>query len=441
MAKRNSKNEKQISLSCDKGRTALFLAPREDGKGFELLDYEYDYSRIHAKCGGEYSVEGKSVYGHIEGYADLTRVGYYRVDTKENAFQYPEQIANGVTIMFPYERNKRDKRETLRKNPVVIKFFDSKIIYCGFYTTMNDVLRRILSGERLGKEAQFRTRKFFNTKSKMKESILYILDIYDLFGDGATYSPWEFITSELKAYEVPYPKEKMYQIFGISTCPDGTLVRTTKIGRKLFATKRLKKDPCELVKKPIPGWNLGKTNIMYKFLDKDVYIIGWELAKKAYEKKAKRIARRIGADEAEFSAFVTENFPRKYITDERTVPKLLFQLEKEKQLIQIRKDIVDKVNAHIMSKAEIFMKELCDEKILEIIPDDRILTKEDSIGAGNCRCGTDEFVDRYFPGKTEITAKELKRIYKTKLRRGWERRRYGSYVLDMFRHMALHDLE
>lgn len=432
MAKRG--RDGKIRLSSGNGRTALFLAPRKDG--FELLDYEFDYIRIHEKCGGNYSVEGKSVHGYIDEYADLTPVGYYRVDTKENACQWPEKITDEITIMFPYKKHERDKSETLRKNPVVIKYSDSAIIYCGFYTTMNDVLRRILSGEPLEKEAEFSGMSLVNTKTKWKSTDCRVLDVYDLF--GCEYSPWEFFTKELKNYEVSYPKEKVYQIFNIGTCPDGTLVRTIKIGQKLFATEVLKKDPCEVVKKPepIPGWRLGKTNIMYKFRDTDVYIIGWEPAEKAYKKKAERIARSIGVDEAELSATVKNYNHRRYITVERTVPKLWFFLEKEKILTQIYKDIAAQVNGWVMMGVENFIDDLDDERILEIVPDDRIITKKDSLLADNCEAGTNDFVKRYFPGRAEITAKELKKLFKEKLLSGRKYEVYGRYVMYLFRYIV-----
>ena len=50
-----------------------------------------------------------------------------------------------------------------------------------------------------------------------------------------------------------------------------------------------------------------------------------------------------------------------------------------------------------------------DRSLLEAIPDDLVVTFDDSLDAGNCRPGTEAFAAQYFPGQTRTTAGELKK--------------------------------
>ena len=425
----NRNNSKHIELSWGDGGTDLFLAPCDSG--LEILDYEYDFGRIHEKCGGKCYYQSRSGYsgaGFIEQYADLTRVGYYRIDTVHNEFQYPVQLTDEVSIMLPYVSHECDKRSTLENNPVVIMVGNSTIIYCGFYTNMNDVLSTLLSGQELKQEPRILKRTFVNTKSYWKSAEEVELKFYNLF--GRSYYPWEFATELLKDCTVYYPNERIHSIFRISTCEDGTLVRTTRIGQTLYASEVLKSDPCESVTEPISGWELAETNMLYKVRENEVYIVGWKLAKTAYEKKMERIARFIPASEAaEFKSFVKEHLPStKYVEFETTVPKLLFFLNKEKQFANVRKGIATKVREDAFAAAKQFIADFNDKQILEAIPDDLIVTLEDSYTSGNCKPGTQAFVDKYFPGKTETTAGELK-----KHTDNWN-------VMRIFRYIATRDM-
>jgi len=427
-----NRNRKHIDLSWGDGGTDLFFAPCDGG--FEILDYEYDFGRIHEKCGGKcyyQSCSGCSGAGYIEQYADLTRVGYYRVDTVHNEFQYPVHLTDEVSIMLPYVSHESDKRSTLENNPVVIMVGKSTIIYCGFYTNMNEVLTTLLSGEELKQEPRILKRTFVDTKSYWKSAEEVELKFYNLF--GRSYYPWEFATELLKDCTVYYPDERIHSIFRISTCEDGTLVRTTRIGQTLYAAEVLESDPCEKVHEAFPGWEFAgtnMTNMLYKFRENDVYIVGWELADVAYQKKIERIARFIPASEAaEFKSFVKEHLPStKYVEFEITVPKLLFFMNKEKQFANVRKGIATKVREDAFEAAKQFVADFNDKQILEAIPDELIITLEDSYTSGNCEPGTQAFVDKYFPGKTETTAGELK-----KYADNWN-------VMRIFRYIATRDM-
>lgn len=69
-----------------------------------------------------------------------------------------------------------------------------------------------------------------------------------------------------------------------------------------------------------------------------------------------------------------------------------------------------KAREDVLATARQFLDDFNDKQILEAIPDDLIITLEDSYTAGNCQPGTQAFVDKFFPGKTKTTAGELKKF-------------------------------
>ena len=408
MANVNRRNKK-IGLSWGYGGTDLFLAPCDGA--LAVLDYEFDTDRIHEMVGGKcyyHSRSGYSGAGFIEKYGDLTPVGYYRVDTAYNEFQYPVEIADDISLMLPYASHQKDKWDTLSNYPVVITVGKDTIIYCGFYTNMTSVLTALLSGEEIKQEPHILKKTFVDTESYLKSSNEVEIKFYNLF--GWSIYPWEFVKLPIN-YVVYYPNERIHSIFHISDLQDGTLVRTTRIGQTLYASSVLKGDPCENVTEPISGWELAGPNMLYKLRENEVYIVGWELAEAAYEKKVERIARFIPDSEAaEFKSFVKAQLPSsKYVEYELTVPKLLFFLNKEKQFANVRKGIAKKVSSDVFFAARQFIADFNDKQILEEIPDNLIITLEDSYTSGNCKPGTQAFVDKFFPGKTETTAGELKK--------------------------------
>ena len=109
----------------------------------------------------------------------------------------------------------------------------------------------------------------------------------------------------------------------------------------------------------------------------------------------------------------------------RKVELILFN--KEKQYAEIRKGIARKIRKDVFSVANDWTSTKNDERLLEAIPDDLVVTIADSHSSGNCVPGTQAFVDQYFPGKTETTAGELKK-YSDK----WE-------VMRVFRYIAKRD--
>lgn len=333
-----------IDLTWGDGATELFFAPNVK---FELLDYEFDTDQIHNVCGGKCyhkSISGYSGAGYITSYGILTPVGGYRVDTVYNDFQYPKEIAKGISLMVPYRNHEKEKNETLKNNPVVIKVGRHTVIYCSFYTNMTEILKTVLSGEELAQEPKILKRSFVYSKSPWDEEEEKIR-FYNLFGDS-NFSPWDFMREELAEYRVAFPKERLYQIFHLATCNDGRdLVTTQKNGwRSLYATDFLPKDPLEKMDIPPKGWELGDTNLVYKLHENEVYIVGWEMSKNIFWKRLVRVLWNHQNPEG-FIKYVEKNLDRipKYFEFELKVSKLLFYMDKKKQFALVRKGIAKKV--------------------------------------------------------------------------------------------------
>lgn len=406
MAKNSRKN---ITLGWGSGETDLFLAPSEGGS-VELLDYEYDYEKIHEMCGGRLyyrSWSGCSGTGYIRKWGSLTRVGYYRVDTAYNEWQYPVKLSEEVSIMLPYQSHTEDKTDILENNPVVIRVGRNTLIYCNYYDNMREVLSILLSGEKLKEEHRTLTRTFVDVQRRYERVVE--LKFYDFF--GWSFNPWEFVTDLFAESNIAHAGERLYQLFHLAKCENGMLVSTTRIAGVLYATKILPEDPCEALTESIAGWEVAGSQMAYRLHENEVHIVGWESSEPAYEKRIERVARFIpDADKEGFKAFLKENLNfTKYVEFEIVVPKLLFFLNKEQQYAEIKKGIARKIREDVFCVAKNWLSKVNDEKLLEAIPDDLVITIDDSHSSGNCVPGTQAFVDQYFPGKTETTAGELKK--------------------------------
>lgn len=388
---------------------------------FKLLNYsnEEDRERIHQIAGGEcyyISTSGLTGCGFIYNDSELIRVGTYCVNCKGYSSQYRVPLGNGYYIMFPYKKYGKEMSETVKNFPVIM-VGEETVIYCRF-DDLSKVVRQVLSTpecdlknilvdewsnkygllQDVRHEPNILWQKFVSAEVEVK--------FFNLF-DGRIPWPWNFVTERLQEFKVQQSQERLYQIFGY-TFNQGKLVKTMKISENYYAVEALENDPCESVTEPISGWELAETNMLYKVRENEVFIVGWELA--AYEKKVERITRFIPASEvAEFKNFVIRRLPySKYVEFELTVPKLLFIMNKEEQFAKVRKGIATKVRKDVISAAKQFIANFNDKQILEAIPDELVITLEDSYESGNCQPGTKEFRDKYFPGKTEVTAGQLK---------------------------------
>lgn len=423
------------SLSWGDQATDLFLNFTGRGDLFEVLDYEYDHNRIHSMCGGRVewisstSLSGK---GHINNLSTLIPVGYYRVD--DIGDQCRLTVAPEVTVMVPYLPHTEGKYgwgELLDKYPVVVLNKGcQEVIFCNFRHQLPAVLKALLTEKELPFDKGFKKieKTFVKWGGYRYRDSREERKFLNIFG-YSRINPWNFafvqedwIISEF--IMTPPEEEKVHEILGI-TQVKGQIIATQKIAGRLFGRELLEEDPTERINPEFfshKGWEVAKsdisvdnvcgTNIVYKMNTDKVFILAWKNASEVYKKKYTRLAEFIPETERdEFIKFMEENLPsHKYVEYEMEVPKILFFLEKDQQIEDIERSLRAKISRDIFDLADLFVKKYNDKQILETLPDDLIVTVEDSWSAGNCKPGTEAFVSQYFPGKTEATIGELKKF-------------------------------
>lgn len=357
------------------GSTTLFLE-RNYTTGFEVLDYEFDTKKIHTICGGRCtytSQSGLSGAGFIRSFGELVPAGFYRVDTVYNEWQYPVEVLPRVELMLPYVAHEAEKGETLRKYPVVIRDRrdprSDKLIYCQFVA-----LKYVLEGMVSGKAPDVRVKKLQRMFHTATHGFVETVEVefYNRFYDRGP-NPWEFLTDLLEEYQVYPSGEEVHRVFRIARCTDGTLVRTKRIGGKLYATALLSNDPCEkLTCAPDAGWDMLAAGIAARYYDNSVKLFGWKPAKELYEKLATRMARQLPTSlEEDFRGHVLERVSRgKYLAHELRIPKVMFLLDKRRQLAIIHKEIAEQAKLEVESAAREFVSDYDNKIILEAIPDD-----------------------------------------------------------------------
>ena len=400
-------------LGWGNGESTLFLLYSENGT-WEVLDYEYDYERIHEECGGRcyyISRSGNSGSGFIKKFGRLIPVGYYRVDTVYNEHHSPIEVGEDIKLMLPYVTHEERKEETLYNYPVVIMQGCRTIIYVGFYTNMNEVLDLLLRGEDLIQEPQILRRSFVNPEDLWERQKDEEINFFNLFGERS-YNPWEFATELLEDYIVYPSDDRIHRIFHIAKSKSGKFVSISRIANTYYAREFLEEDPCEKVTHPFYGWEIEEPNLLYKLQEKQVYIVGWKDRATEYMRKTDQVARFLTEEEAKgFKKRIKallENEPR-YVEYELEIPKMRFFMKEKEDCKAVWKGISSKVRSEVFCELKYFLSDFNTQKVLEVIPDEMVIKKEDSWNAGNCIPGTEEFANRCFPGKLEITAKQLKR--------------------------------
>lgn len=257
------------------GCSTLFLAPAEDG-GFVLYDYEFDYEKIHQLCGGMnyyQSRSGDTGEGYITKLDELIKVGFYRVDTKYNDFQFPEDIGNGYSMMLPYATHMEYKDTILAQNPVVIKD-GNRIIFCSYYDNMCEIVMNLFTQQKLEKSPRILKRNFYDVEydETYEQEIMF----YNMFGYCRQY-PWEFCKEYLKRFECEeYENERLHSLFNIVE-KDGNLYTTTRIAGRKYYTGVLKENTFADLKEDFcnqHGWKL-EDGIIYKYKEKDVFVFGF----------------------------------------------------------------------------------------------------------------------------------------------------------------------
>lgn len=171
----------------------------------------------------------------------------------------------------------------------------------------------------------------------------------------------------------------------------------------------------EKMEVPPKGWELAEKNMVYKVTDDDstVLIVGWDNASELYTNRlnhfAKFMPKGAQTEVPELKKYVSEHLPNvRYVEYELKVPKSQFFKDKNKYFAKVRKGIGNKVRQDVRSCVTQFVAGFSDKEIIDSIPDDFIITLDDSFNSGNCVPGTQEFRNKYFKGRTQATAAELK---------------------------------
>ena len=419
---------KRIDVSWCGGFSNLFIEVKGDKP--VLLDYEYDTELLHEMCGGRCyyrSRSGCSGAGYVESLGSLVKVGSYRVDT---AYIMADFVSVGKTsegkevlVAVPYASHTSDKSEILRDYPVVIKT-GLKVVYCDFGANFLEILSLILSGKDLPEECMIDcityNRRGHRTIRKtltrvddwghpLEEEV--VIEHYNLCSMRETPGIGAFLFKELYPYLANNNgRERMFQLLGVEKLPNGQFVRAVMIGGVgLYRGEILPGNPLETDDLTV-GWQRLADDVLVRFYDRsnEVHLVAYVKASEAYGFVAQRLADRLGEGE-EFVSFVSA-CEDKYVEYEAVVPKMLYVLDPDVQVEAVRNAWARKVHADVIARTRQWVDKVSDQTILEAIPDDLVVTFDDSLAAGNCRPGTEAFVAQYFPGQTSATAGELKKF-------------------------------
>ena len=413
-------NINRFDVMWGEGGTDLFLNPTESGS-FELLDYEYDTQKIHSIGGGRVIYESNSRLtgnGFIKKLGTLIPVGFWRVDTACHD-HYPDSVDfdNDIKVMIPYKTHEEDKSKTLRDYPVVILWGKERIVYCKF-EQLTKILKKILQGNFLEEGGTVLKKKFLRAipyAKRIPETVK--LEFYNLWGWKLPYPwPWEFADELLENFKLE-PRygadtKEVLDVLRIVRDKNGDLIRYCYISRERYAEEIVPEEAFFNGEAFIKGWDIGGTYTLYQVRNHDVHIVVWASLKKELPEIIDRFACRYPKEEAD----LIRGMLKKEITDndyeeyELSVNKLLFFGDEEQWFKEAKKGLKRKLRRSVSYAIKNKLKDRNNQKILEEIPDEMVISIQDSLNSGNCRIGTENFRNQYFPGKTETTAGELKKF-------------------------------
>lgn len=414
-----SSNGNRFNVSWGGGGSDLFLWITDDS--CELLDIEYDGETLHELCGGKtyyHSWSGASGAGYLEDLAEVMKVGSYRVDTVFNQDQefctvgriYSDYELVDLKVAVPYCSHFTNKEWTLKHYPTVVKFANT-LVYCDFSELM-DTLEELMTGEKPSGEHYTFKKRFTNELSDgFPHQEDFSIELYDNCSLRDMPDPWSFFQKELQKYQVKERGERLLYLLGVNRLKDGSYVRTRKIESTRYRGGVIG-NPLET--KLTAGWRRIDKDVIVRFYDKDnkVHLVAYAKASDAYGKLARRLANRVGENE-EFISFVSspfDGYKQEYVEFEVMAPKVLYLLNSADYLAEARRGLAEKIRKDVVGRARQWVAKVNDKAILEAIPDDLIITFDDSLESGNCRPGTESFRDQYFPGKEKTTAGELKKF-------------------------------
>ena len=422
----NNTSSKKISVSWGGGESDLFLQVNKGGKPM-VLDIEYDAKEIYGVCGGRtyyVSCSGLSGAGYLNSFGSLLPLGSYRVDTAHNDFKWFLPVGETpdmeeVLVAVPYVSHEEKKSETLRSHPTVIKA-GHKVVYCDFETNFLELVELLLLGkdlpeecvvggvhyDRRGHRALRKTFTRLNSWGEVREEEV-VLEHYNLCSMDDIPNPWGTLRHELEEYRAGWG-ERVLQLLSVEKLENGTFVRTINLDGTRYRGEKLPGNPLE-IGELTAGWQRHADGVLVRFYDRgnEAHLLAYAKADETYGKLAKRLAARLGEGE-EFISFASAH-KGEYVEYEVVAPKVLYLLDGATRLAEVRKGLARKVREDVFSHTRQWINRVNDQAILEAIPDDLVVTFDDSLAAGNCYPGTEAFVAQYFPGQTRTTAGELKK--------------------------------
>ncbi len=408
----------RVNFDWDGCYSDLFLSIK-DGRP-TVLDCEYDRKALFEMCGGETtycSNSGCTGSGYLDKLGELIPIGEYRTDTVYNDFIWFVTVANDIhkqpiSVAVPFANHTQDKSELLRTYPTVIRFKDS-VIYCDFEGNFLEILRNLMTGKGLEKNRGYRLlSKVFSKPDGWGDYCSHerTLEFYNLCSMESTLNPWEFYEGELKGYSTDRDKERIFQLLAVKES-NGQFAKMFRLGSTWYTGEVLDGNPLE-AGSLTAGWQRVADDIIARFYDNsnEVHLVAYTAYKEVHEKLARRFAYRLGEGEEFVNYVLSDNGnSQKYAEFEVVIPKALYVIDKAAQHAEVRKGLAKKVQRDVLYRVNQWIAKVNDQSILEAIPDDLIVTIEDSLDAGNCRPGTESFISQYFPGRTQATAGELKK--------------------------------
>ncbi|MBO7560581.1 hypothetical protein J6T21_00885 [Candidatus Saccharibacteria bacterium] len=417
--------KKQIVVGWSGGVSSLFLEMKNGQP--HLLSYEADHEKIHELCGGKLyykSCSGASGEGYINGLGQLVELGLYRDNiTYNNEIWFKTVgtarskggITEDIQVAVPY-----GSQFALKDSPVAIKHGNT-LVYCDFYSNFVDILKAIMTCEELPEEYEADGRRDYRrghhtitrTFSKLSDDGATVLEeevtleFYNLSSSSCAPNPWSFYSYNLREFTATISRETMYRLLSVAELGK-SIVRTIKIDGITYCGEVLPGDPLETGHLTV-GWQHKAKDILVRFYDgsNEAHLIAYAKNSEVRKRLAQRIAYRMNEGQ-EFIDFIMNDDARKYTEYEVVVPKTLYVLDEAAQLAAVRKELAKNIREDVKYSLQKWIERINEKAVLDAIPDDLIVTIDDSLEAGNCYPGTASFVARYFPGKTSTTAKELK---------------------------------
>ena len=216
----------KINIAFGSGCTELFL--KYENGAPRVLDYEYDSVEIHKLCGGRQyytSRSGMSGDGWIESYQTLIPVGYYRTDVKNFDWINMREVADGISVMLPYQSHTQEKRWWAYPVVVtrIVEFYDERrdVIV---YTTL-EKLAKVVKALHLGNEDELGevreyAKKFVDEQGHTSEVSFKFINMW---GDRS-FNPWNFMTCKLQKF-ICDEWEGVWGVFGLTRVGEDSYCR------------------------------------------------------------------------------------------------------------------------------------------------------------------------------------------------------------------------